>query len=102
MNQQPNEETQDKAWGKGMKLPGPLSAHHSLPISTCSPPRSSLNPVLWGFYESFITQKTDDCLNLQSLSAGQKQTVDPTATLAETPKDRGPWTGKRKIKYLFP
>lgn len=56
MNQQPNEETQDKAWGKGMKLPGPLSAHHSLPISTCSPPRSSLNPVLWGFYESFITQ----------------------------------------------
>lgn len=59
-------------------------------------------PCSLGFLWKLHYTDTDDCLNLQSLSAGQKQTVDPTATLAETPKDRGPWTGKRKIKYLFP
>ena len=48
-------DAKDRVWGKELGFPCPLRGYHCPQSSTAYQPGSSLNPILLGCYEAFIT-----------------------------------------------
>ena len=63
--------------GWGLKLPCPGKGRTLPQIATCPPPKSSLNPILSGFYGSIITKaRLIKSLVIASVSSPQPPSLE--------------------------